>query len=59
MISPDFDHRAKEIHETVEAMKLKLADLPDVEMMREALARLEGWVALVEKSMLPEIEVNQ
>jgi hypothetical protein len=60
MISPDADRREREIHEITQAMIKHLADLSgDLEAQWEVLDRLEGYLALIEKSALSPTEANQ
>jgi hypothetical protein len=47
------------IAETVAAMRRALADFPEIEQQREILRRLELWLAMIEASMLPELEARQ
>jgi hypothetical protein len=60
MISPDFDWRAKEIHEVTEAMIKHLADLSgDLQAQHEVVQRLMAYLAMIERSQLPELEARQ
>jgi hypothetical protein len=46
--------REKEIGDAVRACIKLLADLADFDAMYEAIDHLEAWVAMVERSTLPE-----
>jgi hypothetical protein len=53
-------NREREIDEIAQAMIKHLADLSgDIEAQHEVVERLLQYLALIEKSQLPEIEVNQ
>jgi hypothetical protein len=51
--------REKGIAEAVRDMRRMLADFPDIDDQHEILRRLEIYLAMVERSMLPELEANQ
>jgi hypothetical protein len=51
--------REKAIADSVAVMRRMLADFSEIEDQREVLRRLEAYVAMVERSMLPEVETRQ
>jgi hypothetical protein len=53
------EEREREIREVVAAMLRHLNDLPDLAAKYEALDRLDGWLALIERGQLPEAERRQ
>jgi hypothetical protein len=60
MTKPDLpDARERHVAEAVQDMRRMLADFPDIEDQHEILRRLEAYVAMVERSMLPELEARQ
>jgi hypothetical protein len=59
MTADDRTPREKAIADSVAVMRRMLADFSEIEDQREVLRRLEAYVAMVERSMLPELEARQ